>query len=219
LPHLVQTSTSESRAPLRPTDSDRSADATLPSYPRSSSFLGALSLVLAPARWQPTAQTPDPTHQRWRASVCVGAGAALFREPGSVHTQLAKHGPHPYLTHSLLSLGPRSFGTHTYLGSFPSPPPAPFCLPLVPTHHTRLDATPSSPLSFPLASSQPYASLTYTCAYDCMLFPSPISLHTYISAANPISNTSNEYIVFFVRLSSCLNAPHHRQRLQSIQFN
>jgi hypothetical protein len=206
---------------------DRSADAPLPIYPRSSSSLGALSLVFAPARWQLTAKTPDPIHERWRASVCVGAGAALFREPGSastMYTRLATHGPHPYLTHPLLSLGldPRPSllrHTHSYLVPFPSPPPAPFRLPLVPTHHTRLDATPSSPLSFPLASSQPCVSLTYTCAYDCTLFLSPISLHTYISATNPISDTSNESIVFFVRLSSCLNVPHHRQRLQSIQFN
>ncbi|KAJ7346073.1 hypothetical protein DFH08DRAFT_1007920 [Mycena albidolilacea] len=107
----------------------RSADIPLPIHPRSSSFLGALSLVLAAARWQPTAQTPDPIHQLWRASVCVGAGTALFREPASASTMYTlgwQHtGPIPTLhtrcSPSASALVPCSFGTHTLISS-PFPP-------------------------------------------------------------------------------------------------
>jgi hypothetical protein len=197
---------------------DRSADAPVPVYPRSSSFLSALSLVPAPTAGNPLRKPQirfinagGRLSALVRARLCSASPALPAR-----FTHSAGNVPAPSLPYTLFARPSLLRHTHSYLVSFPSPPPAPFGLPLVPTHHTRLDATPSSPLSFPLASC---ASLTYTCAYDCMLFLSPISLHTYISTTNPISDTSNNSIVCFVRLSSCLNALHHRQRLQSIQFN
>ncbi|KAJ7882366.1 hypothetical protein B0H14DRAFT_3755568 [Mycena olivaceomarginata] len=126
---------------------DRFAVAPLPMHCRSSSF-GALSLVLAPARCQPTAQTSDPIHQRWQASVCVGAGAALFPEPGSASTMYTlgwqRTGAIPALhtrcSPSASALVPRCFGTHTLI-SYPFPPrPLP---PSVshPSPHTTPDST------------------------------------------------------------------------------
>ncbi|KAJ7315711.1 hypothetical protein DFH08DRAFT_971741 [Mycena albidolilacea] len=190
---------------------DRSADAPLPIYPRSS-FLGALSLVLAPARWQPTAQTPDPIHRLWRASVCVGAGAALFREPASASTMYTlgwqRTGPIPTL-HTRCSPWASALVPCSFVISCPF---LPHLLPPSVSHsspHTTPDST-LRPRPFPSLPLSPTHHLLIR-AYNCMLFPSPISLHTYIS----ISDTSNESIVFLVRL----NAPHHRQRLQAIQSN
>ncbi|KAJ7876916.1 hypothetical protein B0H14DRAFT_3436375 [Mycena olivaceomarginata] len=162
---------------------DRFADAPLPVYPRSSSFLSALSLVLAPAAGNPP---------RKPQIGCINAGGRLSASararPYSTSTALRArcthsvgNGPHPYLTPVApprprpSSLAPSA---HTLLSRAISLPAS--CPLLSPTRshtHTRLDATPSSPRSFALACSQPYPSFTYTCAYNCMLFPSPISLH------------------------------------------
>ncbi|KAJ7882348.1 hypothetical protein B0H14DRAFT_2703594 [Mycena olivaceomarginata] len=165
---------------------DRFADAPLPVYPRSSSFLSALSLVLAPAAGNPP---------RKPQIGCINAGGRLSASararPYSTSTALRArcthsvgNGPHPYLT--------------------PVAPPRPRPSSLAPSAHTLLSPLPILYLHLRL---QLYA------------LPEPYLPTSYISAASPISDTSNESIVFFVRLSSCLNASRHRQRLQSIQFN